>query len=123
MLAVKNFFVSFAALDVPTLSPVCAATYFSISFVTAWTDVPVDLIPFLLINASASVVLTVSKLKSSNKPYALSVAGTRFDSIVFSDVPASEPFNPLFANRPSAVFASLNDIPTPSATEPTAANE
>ena len=51
------------------------------------------------------------------------VCGERFMSIVFKDVPASDPFRPLLAKTAKAVLVSSKLMPTPAATAETAERE
>ncbi len=53
--------------------------------------------------------------------YASLVVGFNLISIVFKDVPASEPFKPFCANTARVVAVSLNVIPAPAATADDAA--
>ena len=61
-----------------------------------------------------SAVMSPSRLNSSA---AWSVLGTRRESIVLSDVPASEPRSPFFAKSASAALVSSKETPMPAATD------
>ena len=69
------------------------------------------------------VPFSVMRPRALNSFAAESVCGVRFDNIVLRDVPASDPFKPLFAKTARAVLVSSKLSPTPAATELTAARE